>query len=330
MPVDWTSLQRCADRQHGVLSRGQCLAAGLDDEFLQWRVRSRRWVRLHPGVYLTKPGKDGWKTTAMAALLAVQSDAPAADAAFRGDSAAHWWGIRREPPDAVHLVVPERRRPAEPDGAALRRSSRWATLVDDREYPWRTTLPVTVLDLAASGSPVDALAVVARAVQKRQVTTAELVQELRARGGHRHSAILRPALADVDDGTESAAEVLYVRDVERAHGLPVAVRQRVSRVGDRRVHDNYYEAYRLMVEVDGRLGHERWSDRVRDGRRDRLLLTQEEVTTRVFWADVGVTPCDTAGEIGAILRVRGWDQQPQPCRRAGCSVGARVFGGLSG
>jgi len=40
----------------------------------------------------------------------------------------------------------------------------------------------------------------------------------------------------------------------------------------------------------------------------------------VFWTDVAVTPCDTAGEIGVILRARGWTRTPSPCRRANCSV----------
>jgi len=76
----------------------------------------------------------------------------------------------------------------------------------------------------------------------------------------------------------------------------------------------------VIVEVDGRLGHERWADRVRDGRRDRELLTGSKITTRVFFADVAVTPCRTAADIGAILRTRGWQGAPRRCRRPRCAV----------
>lgn len=267
MSVDWRPLRHLASRQYGVLTRSQCLAAGLDDEFLRWRVQSRRWLRLHPGAYLTLPGKEGWRTSAFAVLLAAQSTAPEADVAFRADSAAHWWGLRRDPPTG---------------------SSWWCPRV--------VTLPSLLVPVFGAQ----------RAGRRWSMTG-------RTRGARR---------------SRSPSSTWQGR--ARPAGLPAALRQSASHVGSRRVHDNDYAAYRLLVEVDGRLGHERWSDRVKDGRRDRLLLTQERVTTRVFWADVAITPCDTGAQIGAILRARGWPSHPRPCRRSACTVGRPVFGDSSG
>ena len=136
--------------------------------------------------------------------------------------------------------------------------------------------------------------------------------------------MLRTVLQDVDDGAESGAEVLFIRDVERAHGLPTATRQAKSDRGSRRYHDNRYDPYRLLVEVDGQLGHEMWADRVRDGRRDRQVLAGDLTTTRVFWADVAVTPCATAAELAAILTRRGWTGRPRACRRRDCAVRASI------
>ena len=127
-------------------------------------------------------------------------------------------------------------------------------------------------------------------------------------------------LGDVEDRSQSGAEVLYVRDVEQAHGLPTASRQGASDHGRRRYHDNMYAEYGLVVEVDGRLGHEQWSDRVRDGQRDRRLLGTAKATTRVFWADVAVTPCQTAVELATIFRSRGWAGQARACRRFTCRL----------
>lgn len=90
----------------------------------------------------------------------------------------------------------------------------------------------------------------------------------------------------------------------------------------RRYHDFGYTECGLVVELDGRLGHEQRRDRVRDGQRDRQLLTRERLTTRVFWPDVALTPCDTAAELGSILRGRGWLGRPHQCRRPGCTVPA--------
>jgi hypothetical protein len=87
--IDWGQLHRDAERQGDLLTRQQCLQAGLSDAAMQWRVTSRRWVRLHPGVFLTKPGHQDWEVAATAALLSTLSGAPEADAALGGRSAAY-------------------------------------------------------------------------------------------------------------------------------------------------------------------------------------------------------------------------------------------------
>jgi hypothetical protein len=318
--IEWGSLRRIADQQFDLLSRRQCLEAGMSPDALAWRITSGRWLRVHEGVFQTRPGRSDWHATATAGLLFALSGDPAADAALRGPSAAYARGLVPAPPPVVQLVIPQRRSVAPQSGLHVRRSMLWDDLIDERAFPWRTTVRATVLDVASSGTSLEALALVAKAVQKEVVTPAELLDEMSARGGHKYSAVLRAGLRDVEDGGQSGAELLYIRDVERAHGLPRAVRQSPSRVGRHRLHDNDYVAQQLIVEVDGRLGHERWADRVRDGRRDRQLLTTARLTTRVFFADVALQPCSTASEISAILVSRGWDGRPRRCRRAGCVV----------
>ena len=91
---------------------------------------------------------------------------------------------------------------------------------------------------------------------------------LEQRGRHRWRRELGEALAVVSGGAESILEVRYVRDVERAHGLPVGVAQVSSAAGMPWRHDIGYPQFRVLVELDGRLGHEGQS-RVADTRRDR-------------------------------------------------------------
>lgn len=317
MPVDWRRLRQLADSQCGLVTRAQCLAAGMTEDAVRWRVFSRRWERVHLGVFQTRPGREGADVAMLAVLLRAQSDALAADAALCGRSAGYLWGLVATPGPHVEIVVPQRRT-VRLDGVRVSRSMRWDGLIDERAYPWRTTRVATLLELAGRGTGIDALSLVARAIQREQVGPAEVLREIVARGGHRHSRLLKAALREAVDGAESGAEVLYIRDVERAHGLPVAVRQAPGPGAQRR--DNDYVAYGLVVEVDGRLGHELWSDRVRDGRRDRRTLAGRQVTTRVFFSDVALTPCATADDIGRILRSRGWDGRPRRCRRAGCAI----------
>ena len=242
------------------------------------------------------------------------------DAAFVGESAEYLWGLARRAPRSIHLAVPHGQEMAPVPGATITRRRGLERLVDDMEFPWRTTIPVTVVDLAASGSADHAISTVAGAVQRCVVTVGQLRSELERRGRCRHGRLLREALTDVEDGAESAAELRFIRDVERAHGLPTGERQAVTSHGTARRHDSRYAAYRLLVEVDGRLGHESWSDRVRDGQRDRQVLPEEGTTLRVFWTDVAVTPCATAVEIGAALVAGGWTGRPTPCRRRDCTV----------
>ncbi len=279
MSVDWSGLRRLADEQADLLTRAQCLGAGLSEGCLSWRVTSRRWVWVHEGVFLTRPGRSDWLMRAMAALLYADTARPGADAACRGLSAAYLWGLGSDPPRTIELAVPVRRRVVAPSGVRIRRVEHWDDLVDEIACPWRTTVEATILDCAEEG--------------------------------------------DENHGTQSPAEIRYVRDVERAHALPAGVRQAASDAGTRGYHDNDYPQLGVIVEVDGRLGHQAWADRVRDGRRDRQVARTGRFTTRVFWPDVWVTPCDTAVELAALFRSRGWAGTPRRCRRRGCAVDRR-------
>ena len=115
-------------------------------------------------------------------------------------------------------------------------------------------------------------------------------------------------------------EYRYLRDVERAHGLPRSRHQVRVVIDGRAVYrDVYYEEYKLAVELDGRLAHpdeERW----RDPHRDNQAGTQGILTTRYSWRDVYGHPCETALLQARILRQRGWPGTPRPCS-AGCPVG---------
>ena len=320
-PRPGASVEEVAASQFGVASRGQCLAAGTTDAVLRWRVASGRWRRIHPGVFLTHSGDLDWNASAAAAVLWASTRGTGADVGLAGDAAGFVQGLTRRPPAVVEVVVPAGRRVEAAPGLRVRRTRHdLDRLLDPVLYPWRTIVPVTAVDLAADTTADGALAVLARAVQRNLTSADRLAAELAGRRGHPHGALLREALADVADGAHSAAEVRYVRDVERAHGLPRATRQSTAGSGGRSVHDNEYEEYGVLVEVDGRLGHETWQDRVRDGRRDRSATRRGRLTVRVFWPDVAVTPCATAVDVGAALGSAGWTGTLRPCRRRGCVV----------
>jgi hypothetical protein len=312
-------LPSVAAAQLGLVTRAQALEAGLTEAAVRWRVESGRWVCVQRGVYSTSPGRDDWQSKALAALLRI-----GLPSALCGPSAGFLWGLVPHPGVDIHVAVPVGRRPETTPGVVVSRSRYAFERTDERAWPHRIGVDHTVFDLA-QGQPLDrAVALVAKAVQTRRTTVRNLRSALGQRPNQAHHALLLEVLDDVAAGTESAAERRYTRDVERAHGLPSAVRQAAG-AGDTRC-DNDYESVRVKVEVDGRLGHAGWANQQRDGRRDRRNAGASWLTVRVYWSDVAVTPCDTTLELEAVFRGRGWSGRARPCRRRDCSVRGRVEG----
>ena len=120
-------------------------------------------------------------------------------------------------------------------------------------------------------------------------------------------------LEDVADGTYSALERRYLTDVERPHGLPTARRQRRSSQGRSPAYrDVEYVDLGLVVELDGRLGHEWTSDGWDDLDRDLDAAVTGVMTVRVRWGQV-LHPCRLASTVAGLLTARGWQGAPRSC-----------------
>ncbi len=76
-----------------------------------------------------------------------------------------------------------------------------------------------------------------------------------------------------------------------------------------------YQAYGVVVELDGRVAHPEES-RWRDIRRDNASIVNGQKPLRYGWADVTEWPCQVAADVGAVLSGRGWDGR---LRRCGCA-----------
>lgn len=309
-PVDRLLSARIAG-QSGLVTKAQALAGGHTEAAIRWKVQSGRWSALHPGVYLTEPGRDDWETKAVAALLFV-----GLPSALSGRSAGFSWGLTTSPGDRIEVLVPMNRRRTRRDGISTRRTRAFESRVDPDAWPHRTTVEHTVLDLAMGRDLDSTVALIAKACQKRLTTEELLVTALRSRPSQPHFSLLLEAMGDVFEGAHSAAEVRYLRDVVLAPGLPRGERQQPGPRSTAR--DTAYEEVRVIVEVDGRRGHQGWLGQQQDGRRDRGAAADGWLTIRVFWIDVAHTPCRLAVELGAIFGQRGWDGVVQPCTRPDC------------
>ena len=127
------------------------------------------------------------------------------------------------------------------------------------------------------------------------------------------------ALHEVGAGVHSILEYRYRHRVERAHGLPEAVRQaKLDSDGRNRYLDNLYRDYGLCVELDGLQAHpdeQRWQDL----RRINSIIADGTTVLRYGWIDVDQHACETTVQVAAVLGHLGWQRSPRPCSPA-CAV----------
>jgi hypothetical protein len=318
------SVDEIACRQAGAISRRQLLAAGVSNQIIFERLKRRRWQRLFRGVYAVFSGLPPRETWLWAAVLSAGDGA-----VLSHQTAAELHGLLDPPADAIYVTVPSARRVAT-RGLIIRTSGRVEQARQPNRALPRTSVEETVLDLVQIAPGFDdACGWITKACAKRVTTEEKLRAALAIRKKMRWRAELEDVLAAAGSGNHSVLEYRYLRDVERAHGLPRS-RHQVRVVIDGKVvyRDVYYDKYQVAVELDGRLAHpdeERW----RDSHRDTQASTQGVQTCRYSWRDVYANACQTALLQAQVLRRRGWRGTPKPCS-ASCPVGRAFSQGSQG
>ena len=291
-----------------MVSTAQTEGLGLTRGVRTRLLREGRWLQVGRGVYSVSGQPPGWEGLAWAGCLL------GGDSARLGPIAsARGHGLLDLDPTPIDILVPLGRnaRVAGPwtfsqEVPRLRRSATVGS-------PPRLTVEDTLLDLCASGTETELLGWVTTAVQKRLTTPRRLGAAAEERSRLRHRSLLMDLVADTAKGAESPLEIRYLRDVERAHGLPDGARQR-SRTGLPYLQDVDYDPYAVLVELDGRKGHS-GSGRFRDMNRDNLHVLARRWTLRYGWFDVLDHPCHVAWQVAQVLVDAGWPGLPVRCRR---------------
>ncbi len=292
-PADLLAL---AAAQAGVVSASQAELLGFGRHSRQRLLDHGHWRRLEGSVYLIHPLELNWLGSAWAGILL-----GGPSSRLSGLAAAHLHGFA-EPPASLDVLVPVTARDRVRPPWVFSREQPGVRSPRSPGDPPRTTVEDTVLDLCDGAAANAVVGWVTQAVGARRTTAARLAQALigRRRFAGRH--FMAEILGDVATGVHSGLELSYLRDVERPHGLPRGDRQNRSR--SRHLRDVVYKEFGLVVELDGRLGHEGLG-KFRDMARDNLATVSGEISLRYGSGDVGGSPCAVAWQVATVLSMRG-------------------------
>jgi hypothetical protein len=318
--MERAALDQVLERQAGVVARRQILALGGRDSDIARMIRRRELMRIHEGVFVTHTGQFLTGERAWAAVLFYWP------AVLCHRSALDWDAdLRIVTKTEIHVAIDAARRVARRvarlPGVVVHRVKDFDAVALMNLSPPRARIEHAALEVASDApSESRAVGVLADVCQSRRTTASRLLARLEQMPRLRRRRLLRTILTDVESGAYSVLERMYLRTVERPHGLPLAQRQRCVREGRSRAYrDVEYLEELLLVELDGRLGHERALDRWADLDRDVAAAVDQRVTVRLGYGQV-LQPCRVAAALARILRARGWIGSPRACA-PGCPVG---------
>lgn len=288
----WTRAADVAARQHGVITRSQCHALGLDDTRLSRATKpGGRWQRVLPGIYCVFTGP---LTSLQLMTAALFFGGPSAQ--LTGVTALVLYGCVYVPDDSrVHLLVASGVRRATRPGIRLHRTGH---------------LPPARLRRGMPVSPADRAAIVAarglrdlrevRAmlseVVQRRLTTLDALDAALEDGYSSGGALPRRVLAELAAGVRSAPEIEFRDLLARRPDLFAGVRwnYRIALAGTVVVADACWPQARVIVEIDS-IAHHGLGDGPEYTARRRAALVA------AGWTVLSISPRRLRTEPDAVL-----------------------------
>lgn len=296
-----------AASQGGVISRYQLVdVLGWTNRAVRAQLDAQRWQRVFDGVYAVTTGDLGMESRWWAAHLRLGEAS-----ALSGGSALQAWRIWT-PGEPIEIAVPFTASARTP-GLVIHRSRRPLVTRNPRGLP-PTLLPqLAILTVSNRLDATGVMDLISSALQKGIVGADQLERAMRdVRLKHRR--LILELLAEIRDGATTPLEIVGVRSILKAHGLPTGEGQVRERINGRTVIRDRV-VFGLIIEFDGRLGHSDPRGRFRDLDRDNSAMLTGRPTLRFGWTDVHDNPCGAADQVVEALLRLGVSINPVPCSR---------------
>jgi very-short-patch-repair endonuclease len=278
--------------QHGVVTYGQLLAAGLSPDSVLHRVSSGWLERVHHRIYLVGSVEPPLARP-MAAVLALGEGALLSHC-----PAAVLWGLRPPPARAMHVTVARSVRG--PKGIHVHTVRALHPSDARSRHGIATTSPArTLLDLATQAPQRDLDRAVNQARVTKLVSDTSFNEQFSRYPHHRGKAALKMALQLEPAFTRSKGERLFLALVRKAR-LP-------SPVTNTELHgyevDHLWREQRLVVEVDSYDVHTTRATFEADRRRDAELQSLGYRVIRVTWRQLTEEPEAVIANLSAALAI---------------------------
>ena len=291
-------IARLAERQHGLVSRRQLLAAGLTRHAIAHRVRAGRLHCLSRGVYAVGHRLLSSEAHWMAAVLA---GGPGAVLSHR--SAGALWRIRSRR-GIVDVTVPSSRR--QRPGITWHVSNLPADEITSVAAIPVTTVPRTLLDLATILDHHGVERAIDETEVQRHTDPLSLPALIARYPRRRGTATIRAVLAEGRTGnsvTKSELEERFLRFLADWGSPRPEVNASIAMRGGFVEADCVWRNSRLIVELDGRAVHDTAAAFERDRARDRALGAAGWRVVRITWRQLTGEARELAEDLRAMLGV---------------------------
>jgi predicted transcriptional regulator of viral defense system len=284
-------IAKIAGRQHGNITHTQLRACGLTDQAIRYRVAVGRLYKVHHGVYAVGRPPITSLERAAAAVLACGPGA-----ALSHQSALAIWGLRAHWPASCDVTIRGDRRPS---AITVHRTRTLARRDLTVQRAIRVTSPArTLLDCAPALSDRGLTRAVNDARLARLCGPDALADVVARNRNHPGAKRLARLAQDANGPTRSEFEDRFAGLCGR-YNLPTPAFN-VSVAGYEV--DAYFEAARLIVELDSWEFHQDRGAFERDRDRDADHLAAGLRTARITWGRLVKTPGREARRLQAILR----------------------------